>query len=419
MCSRRAPACRFLLAMFCAAVSVCILVPFAVSDPLPGSPEDFAPSGDPCQGRGPGPFNPSNPCNDCDASDVSCLPTFTPTFTFTSTPTPTNTHTPTPTATRTPTVTPSVTPSITPSVTPTRTPTVTPTRTPTRTPTQTPTYTPTRTPTVTPTVTPTSTPGPLVARLTVQGSYRQIAIRGVVKGSNYSLHNAPVDVAGRIRDSSVFARNQVDSVGTGSGSRLPTSPLRAPVPVSLPSCSFDSVTVSWSSSQAYDCTLLTSPQIPELQGKKGISGSITVPRALAQGHQFALHCAGKVDNKEARARAAVIVHVENASFETNDRPMMSAAFGSHSQGGVGITAEDNTAIATHLARACRNLGYDKATDYGLYEKGFDSPGDNTNCWISATVPAGGRRVPGTDLVCRNAAANGNPRYIGNFKCVCN
>jgi hypothetical protein len=99
--------------------------------------------------------------------------------------------------------------------------------------------------------------------------------------------------------------------------------------------------------------------------------------------------------------------------------MMSAAFGSHSQVGVGITAENNTIIASHLARACRNLGYDKAASFGLYERGFDSPGNNTNCWISATVPAGAWRVSGTDLVCKNAAANGNPRYIGNFKCVCN
>lgn len=397
MYSRRAPACRFLLALFCAVLSVSILIPLAVSDPQPGSPEDFVPEGDPCQGRGPGPFNPSNPCNDCDASDVSCLPTFTPTFTFTSTPTPTNTHTPTPT----------------------KTPTDTPTRTPTATPTRTPTHTPTRTPTVTPSITPTSTPAPLVAQLSVEGSYRIIAIRGAVVGSIYSLNNKPVDVAARIGRSSSFARSQVDSIGASAGSRSPTSALPAPVQVNLPGCSFDSIKVSWSSSQVEGCTLLTSPQIPELHGRTDLSGSVTLPRALADGHQFALHCAGKVGNQAVSARASVIVNVENASFETNDRPMMSAAFGSHSESNVGITARTNAEISTHLARVCSNLGYDKQASYGLYDRGFSSPGNNNNCWISATVPAGSRRVPGTDLVCRNALDNGNPRYIGNFKCVCN
>lgn len=390
----RASPARPLLALFFASLLVLFvgLDRSSMAAPQSGGPEDMAPFNDPCLGRGPGPLNPANPCNDCDASDVSCLPTFTPTFTFTASATATFTHTATPS--------------------------------PTLTPTHTPTQTPTRTPTRTPTVTPTSTPGPLVAQLTVEGSYRLIATRGVVEGSNYAKDNAPADIAARIGRSAVFARTQVDSVGTSPGSRSPTSALPEQVQVSLPSCSFDSVTVSWSSSQAEGCTLSTSPQIPELQGNRELSGSVTLPKALAKGHQFAFHCTGKVTvaGKNAKARAAVIVHVENASFETNDRPMMSAAFGSDSQVGVGITAEDNTIIASHLARACRNLGYDKAASFGLYEQGFDSPGNNTNCWISATVtvPAGGWRVPGsTDLVCKNAKANGNPPYIGNFKCVCN
>lgn len=398
MCARSIVACGAFFALLWAPFCAEVLVPVVAAQPQLGSPEDIHRAVDPCQGRGPGPFNPANPCNDCDASDLSCLPTFTPTFTLTSTPTPTHTHTPTPTATRTPPATPSITP--------------------TSTATATPTLTPTSTPTVTPTATPTLTPGPIVARLTVNGSYRPIAIRGVVQGSTYTIGNTPGDVATRIRRSNVFARTQLDSVGASAGSRSPTAPLPPPVQVSLPSCSFGSVTVSWSSSQADACTLLTSPQIPELHGKKDLSGSITVPRALARWHTFELSCVGKVAGKDARAQAAVRVNVEESSFETNDRPMMSAAFGSHSQGGVGITAENDPVIARHVARACTNLGYDRGLVGGLYQ-GFDSPGDNTNCWISATVPAGSRRVPGTDLVCRNAAANGNPRYIGNFKCVCN
>jgi hypothetical protein len=133
-----------------------------------------------------------------------------------------------------------------------------------------------------------------------------------------------------------------------------------------------------------------------------------------------LHC-----SKGAKAiSSSIIVQINKPqSFNTNDREVMSAAFGTAGSGtkvieGVGIPARNNEEIHAHLMRACTNLGYEHFTEFGIYQRGFDSPGNNTNCWISQTVPGGASRIPGTDLVCKNAEANGNPPYIGNFTCAC-
>jgi hypothetical protein len=137
-----------------------------------------------------------------------------------------------------------------------------------------------------------------------------------------------------------------------------------------------------------------------------------------------LHC-----SQGAKAiSSSIIVEINKPqSFNTNDREVMSAAFGVRRRTpeginvvipGVGIPARNNEEIHAHLMRACTNLGYEHFTGSGLYQSGFDSPGNNTNCWISQTVPDGASRIPGTDLVCKNARDNGNPPYIGTFTCAC-
>jgi len=362
--------------------------------------------------------DPCIPDEDCPNIEPSVTPTPPPPATATATPvdTPIPTATPvnTPTETSTPifTGTPTLTATVTNSPTGTLPATGTATATPVSTSTSTATAPPTKTP----------TPGPLKAILTVRGTYRRLVTSGLVVGSHYTLGNHPNDIAARIDDPALgFARTQVDVVG--SGGRGAASPAPQPVRAVPNSCSFSNLTVTWSSEAAESCTLVTSPAIRGLHNTVATSGSVTLPGPFSRGYTFALHCGRGSE----RARARVDVQVQDTTFETNDRPMMSAAFGTNSQGGIGITANNDTEISRHLARACRNLGYDRAVGFGLYNEGFTSPGNNTNCWIAdraprtraIVVPAGAYHVAGTDIVCKNAEANGNPRYIGSFKCACN
>jgi hypothetical protein len=102
---------------------------------------------------------------------------------------------------------------------------------------------------------------------------------------------------------------------------------------------------------------------------------------------------------------------------------MIAAFGApNSNDSLGILAQDtanpaNTQnmIYQHLMRACTNLGYDTYDGgrVGIYYGGFNSPSNNTVCWIANPRPSSG-----SDITCQNAATAGNPDYIGSFTCLC-
>lgn len=309
--------------------------------------------------------------------------------------TPTATHTPT--RTPTPSPTPTKTPTPTGTATSTPTPTVTPTNTPTATNTDTP--TPTATPTDTPTPTITPTREPFTVALTITGQYREIISSGTFTGgpSTYPGEVANIRTHVPAPTQTLTARGAVN----------------ASARYDFNGCGLKSVVVTWRSTGADSCHIVTSPTISAIDGNTQLSGSASIGN-LTKGQQIGFVCTQNGVQKY----ADVILMPSRPTWEANERGLMGSAFGAGSLSGIGISARNNDEIHAHLMRACTNLGYDHYTKYGVYLRGFDSPRDNQDCWISSTVCAGGTKIPGTDIVCKNAAANGNPPYIGNFTCGC-
>jgi hypothetical protein len=309
--------------------------------------------------------------------------------------TPTATHTPT----RTPT--PSPTPSETPTSTRTSTATPTPTSTPTISPSATSTATPTPTPTATVTPTPSATPTrePFTVALTITGQYREVISSGTFTGGPSTY---PGEVA-NIRTNVPSPTKTLTAQGAVNSSAR----------YNFNGCGLKGAVVSWRSTGADSCRIVTSPTLPAIEGNTQTSGSKSLGN-LTKGQEIGFVCMQNGVEKY----ADVVIMPTRATWEANERGLMGAAFGAGSLSGVGISARNNDEVQAHLMRACTNLGYDHFTKFGIYQRGFDSPGNNTNCWISQTVPGGASRIPGTDLVCKNAEANGNPPYIGNFTCAC-
>ena len=271
---------------------------------------------------------------------------------------------------------------------PTATPTATPTKTPTTMATATQTSAPTVTPTRTPTQTPTATPNPALLAVTMSAT------------ASYQRRNSGFQFATPLNYSASVT-------GTLSTSPRQTFTLG-------PTCVLNDFTLSWSSTAATRCYLLSSPIDPNADNTQvETSGSLSA-RALRAGQEYAIHCYNSLNQKV--EASLVTAFTPPAEWRTNIRFEMAAALGApNANDSQGILAEDvanpannGNMVHTNLMRACTNLGYDKFSGFSIVPGGFSSPSNNSVCWVS-----------GSTIACQNAAAAGDPDYIGYLYCSCN
>lgn len=273
---------------------------------------------------------------------------------------------------------------------PTATPTATPTKTPTTMATATETSAPTVTPTRTPTQTPTATPNPALLAVTMS------ATASYQRRNSGAQFATPLSYAASVTGTLSTSPRQTFTLG--------------------PTCVLNDFTLSWSSTAATRCYLLSSPIDPNANNTQvATSGSLSA-RALRVGQEYAIHCYNSLNERVVAALVTAFTRPDE--WGTNIRFDMASALGAPNANDTqGILAEDldnptpennGTMVHTNLMRACTNLGYEKFSSFGIVPGGFSSPSNNSVCWVS-----------GGTIACRNAATAGDPDYIGNLYCSCN